>query len=398
MDNISHTLMSIGLGATMAQHVPSPWRRACVWTAVIAGNLPDIDIVTTVFSQQSKLVYLLHHRGHTHTIPYVLLTGLLVGWIAWQWQRKSLACVGATPRTVLLITGVLGASLHLGMDWWNSYGVHPFYPFDNRWYYGDAVFIVEPLIWASLLPFCFRLSKTVRYRLLVALVALFGFGLAVVFETYFVAVLFPAWLALGFWWDQARPQQKPGLILCSLVIAAFFTGSFAAVGPASEPPSVPETATLLDAGLTPAPGNPFCWKFLTVSTDSDDYVVRSGTISHLPSLVNPKTCFPARGGDVTADYTSIESVAPTTAIHGEFRIAISELRALMENCEFQAFTLFTRMPFLGQLAGKRVFGDLRFDSEPGLGFSEFEWNSDANCKGLSLPPWVAPREDVFLRE
>ena len=34
-----------------------------------------------------------------------------------------------------------GTLLHLGMDFLNSYGVHPFWPIQNRWVYGDSVFI-----------------------------------------------------------------------------------------------------------------------------------------------------------------------------------------------------------------------------------------------------------------
>src|SRR4029453_7993236 len=39
---------------------------------------------------------------------------------------------------------------HLALDALNSYGVHPFYPADNRWYFGDAVFILEPWLWLLL--------------------------------------------------------------------------------------------------------------------------------------------------------------------------------------------------------------------------------------------------------
>ena len=28
--------------------------------------------------------------------------------------------------------------------------MHPFHPFDSRWYYGDAVFILEPWLWTLL--------------------------------------------------------------------------------------------------------------------------------------------------------------------------------------------------------------------------------------------------------
>jgi inner membrane protein len=33
------------------------------------------------------------------------------------------------------------------MDSLNVYGVHPLWPFDPNWYYGDLVFIVEPVFW-----------------------------------------------------------------------------------------------------------------------------------------------------------------------------------------------------------------------------------------------------------
>lgn len=35
------------------------------------------------------------------------------------------------------------------MDSLNSYGVHPYWPVRNRWFCGDAVYIVEPLYWAA---------------------------------------------------------------------------------------------------------------------------------------------------------------------------------------------------------------------------------------------------------
>ena len=39
---------------------------------------------------------------------------------------------------------------HIVADAWNSYGVHPFWPFDNHWYYGDAINIYEPWLWVIL--------------------------------------------------------------------------------------------------------------------------------------------------------------------------------------------------------------------------------------------------------
>jgi inner membrane protein len=33
------------------------------------------------------------------------------------------------------------------MDWLNSYGVRLLMPFSNRWFYGDALFIVDPVLY-----------------------------------------------------------------------------------------------------------------------------------------------------------------------------------------------------------------------------------------------------------
>src|SRR5262249_8885402 len=44
-------------------------------------------------------------------------------------------------------TAFFGVLLHIFADSWNSYGVHPFFPLDNSWYYGDYIFIVEPIVW-----------------------------------------------------------------------------------------------------------------------------------------------------------------------------------------------------------------------------------------------------------
>ena len=41
-----------------------------------------------------------------------------------------------------------------GIQWWlqpkGPDSAHPFYPLDNRWYYGDAISIIEPWFWVML--------------------------------------------------------------------------------------------------------------------------------------------------------------------------------------------------------------------------------------------------------
>jgi inner membrane protein len=48
----------------------------------------------------------------------------------------------------LLLLSYVATWLHVFMDWLNSYGVRLLMPFSNRWFYGDALYIVDPILYA----------------------------------------------------------------------------------------------------------------------------------------------------------------------------------------------------------------------------------------------------------
>lgn len=158
MDNITHTLIGTLVGEVVARaapsnrsNLPAPLRRnLCVTLAAIGSNLPDSDLLYSFFG--GKVNYLLHHRGHTHTIVIALLLGAAVMGITRWWLRRR----GLQPsrQDLLLLMGILLFTplLHIGMDFTNNYGVHPLWPFNNQWFYGDSVFIIEPLFWAACAP------------------------------------------------------------------------------------------------------------------------------------------------------------------------------------------------------------------------------------------------------
>ena len=70
-----------------------------------------------------------------------------LGWAADRWELGPRALRWGT--TAALVTACVGMVLHISMDGLNVYGVHPFWPFDARWYYGDLIFIVEPVFWIA---------------------------------------------------------------------------------------------------------------------------------------------------------------------------------------------------------------------------------------------------------
>ena len=62
------------------------------------------------------------------------------------------ASPGAAPAKAgpLFLLALVGTLSHPFLDWLNTYGVRLLMPFSARWFYGDALFIVDPFLWMVL--------------------------------------------------------------------------------------------------------------------------------------------------------------------------------------------------------------------------------------------------------
>src|SRR5262245_53042076 len=117
-------------------------------TLVIANNLPDIDV--GVFA--TNTLAMSFRRGWTHgvlaqaTLP-IALTGAML--IYDRYRQKQSPDDVVRPGQILLLSYV-GVLLHVFMDFTNSYGVRLLMPFSERWFYGDALYIVDPWLYLTL--------------------------------------------------------------------------------------------------------------------------------------------------------------------------------------------------------------------------------------------------------
>lgn len=146
MDNLCHALVGAAIGkAGLARRT-----TLGMSTLVVANNLPDLDVA--VFA--TNTLAMSFRRGWTHgvlaqaTLP-LLLTGAMLAYDRLVVQKRA----GAPPRAVarqLLLLSYLGVLLHVFMDLMNSYGVRLLMPFSERWFYGDALFIVDPWLYLAL--------------------------------------------------------------------------------------------------------------------------------------------------------------------------------------------------------------------------------------------------------
>ncbi len=196
MDPLAHTLF----GATMAEAGLKRKTALATATLIIGANIPDVDAVAMFVSSDYALLV---RRGWTHGIlalliwPF-LLTGAMLGvdqlLQRWRIRRSSrgnrgLAMAASTsssetgsqgtltrdnersgPRAastrksgpdlaqspaqsppmrpgVLLGIAFLGVWSHPLLDWLNTYGIRLLMPFNDSWFYGDTLFIIDPWFW-----------------------------------------------------------------------------------------------------------------------------------------------------------------------------------------------------------------------------------------------------------
>ena len=155
MDNLCHLLVGAAIGkAGLAKRT-----TLGMSTLVIANNLPDLDVA--VFA--TNTLAMSFRRGWTHgvlaqaALP-IALTGAMLAYDRLVVQpstrrNASLWPVKLQPKAKageLLLLSYIGVLLHVLMDLMNSYGVRLLMPFSGQWFYGDALFIVDPWLYLAL--------------------------------------------------------------------------------------------------------------------------------------------------------------------------------------------------------------------------------------------------------
>jgi inner membrane protein len=147
VDPIAHTFTGAALAAAGLRRV-----TPLATTALVLGaNAPDVDALLIFAGDQLALA---HRRGWTHGVlaiavwPFVL-TGLLLLWDRWVRLRRRPDAAPARAGPLLALSA-LAVLTHPTLDWLNNYGMRWLMPFDGQWFYGDALFIIDPWVWLGL--------------------------------------------------------------------------------------------------------------------------------------------------------------------------------------------------------------------------------------------------------
>ena len=118
-------------------------------TLTLAAEAPDLDVIEGMV--RGSAFGFAHHRGFTHSF-----LGSPADWPSSSSALSTCSGVCAAAKSkipnsrrageLLFLYACLAGLSHILLDFTNNYGVRPFWPFSEKWYSWDIVFIVEPVM------------------------------------------------------------------------------------------------------------------------------------------------------------------------------------------------------------------------------------------------------------
>lgn len=384
MDNITHSLFGAAVSESLWASLPEEkkrsfapqTRKALFLTSVIGNNLPDLDFLYAPFMHANhQLGNLLHHRGHTHTVPIAILQSFLMLGLARLFFKKDLKWISWMA--------FLAPLTHILLDFLNNYGVHPFWPLDNTWKYGDWVFVLEPWAWATFAPFLFLLASTRKGKIFYAAVGVLGlalsWGLGVVPSLMCGVLTLWTFILLGI---LLRLKERGKVFITWTALATMlFAFDF---GHRTTRKLLPQSTDLI---LSPLPVNPFCWAVVTAETNSTNLHLRRAIVAPFPTLVSLKTCTGLRFFFSEVPSSAVE--ASQILWETEHLVSLTELKALKDQfCDVRDFLRFSRAPYFWKDETGLYFSDLRFERANRKSFARIKIGPQAPPCPDSKAPWI----------
>lgn len=124
MDTATHVVMGVALaGLSTIDPAVTSMYPAVVTTVMIGSQIPDID---TVLKLRNNAVYITHHRGITHSIPFTILWPILLTII-------MMMVFHIDAPLHLWLWAQIAVFLHVFVDIFNSYGTQALRPLTKKW-------------------------------------------------------------------------------------------------------------------------------------------------------------------------------------------------------------------------------------------------------------------------
>jgi inner membrane protein len=290
LDPIAHTFTGMALAA-------AGLRRATplAATALFMGaNAPDVDVVAAFLGDYAEFA---HRRGWTHGVlalalwPFAL-TGVLLAWDRYVRSKRNPDAAPARAGPLLALTA-LAVLTHPTLDWLNNYGMRWLMPFDGTWFYGDALFVIDPWFWllaggAAFLTFSQSRLAKVRWAVFCALATalivasaattlsnaaeVVPAAAAVVWVAGVAALVAARWRLRAASPATLERAAQAGLALAAVYVVALLAASAAARNEVRATARAQGIA-VEDVMVAPRPANPFVGD-VVVATRDEYYVGR----------------------------------------------------------------------------------------------------------------------------
>ena len=286
----------------------------------------------------------------------------------------------------------LGPLTHMLLDWLNNYGVHPFWPLDNSWRYGDWIFVLEPWAWVTFSTCLFFQARSWKGRCFAGAIPLLGlslsWGLGVVPPLMSGVLTVWGLILAGVYWKLAeRARWRAAWTAIALMLLIFQWGSYQTEAILKTQNGAPEFQTE-DTILSPLPVNPLCWAVITVDSNATHYRLKRAVVAPFPQWVSLRTCthlrfFSAEVADAPLD-TGI-------VWEKEHVVALAELTQLAQQfCDVRDFLRFSRAPYFWREADQLYFSDLRFERSKRRSFARIAISSQSPPCPDARAPWTPP--------
>jgi inner membrane protein len=169
---------------------------------------------------------------------------------------------------------------HPALDWLNNYGLRWLMPFDGRWFYGDAVFIIDPWIWLGFGGIAF-LTWSYRLRSLIGGSVFWLLASTLILSTPGVPVAARAlWLigvaavlavrSLRLTTDVRVVERSARIVIACIVVyvGAMVTADFAERALVRTDLAARGITDVEHVMVAPAPANPFAGEVVAATASS----------------------------------------------------------------------------------------------------------------------------------
>jgi inner membrane protein len=286
LDNLTHSL----IGLTAAKAGLEKLSPGATVLCVIAANAPDADIITGILGD--RWIYLRHHRGITHSVVGALAIAIALPLIFYAIDLL-IARIRKRPPSVKLIglsiASLVATATHPFMDWTNNYGLRPLLPWSSQWFYGDFLFVIDPVLWLTLGGAAFLLTSHNKKKLalwlmlggVLTFLVFFGptdrGGLANPMLLRVVWIIALVVLVILFWRDAGKRWKHRLAIAAFVIVSIYMSGVYLLHRSALKQAwreaamiSVDNSEQVVDVAAMPILANPFNWQG-AVETDRAVY-------------------------------------------------------------------------------------------------------------------------------